>query len=123
LVGTPAISLYAARGVGGKSTPTGMSREKGPHRRITATRASGERSISTTALMECVVPMMALATSAGELPGDSADMSAMTWLMPSLGLRVVLDSFHATMPLSGSEDRAGLRMTPSVCVLCFAAVS
>jgi hypothetical protein len=63
-----------------------------------------------------VVPIVTLATSSG-LMLDWVNMALMTLLMPSLGFLVVLSFFHATMPLSGAEERVRSRITPSVFVL------
>jgi hypothetical protein len=43
----------------------------------------------------------------------------MALLIPSLGFPVVEDLFHAMIPRSGSDERVGSRMTPSVLVLVF----
>lgn len=48
---------------------------------------------------------------------DDANMAVMAALIPALGLPVVGALCHATIPRSGSEERVGSRITPSVFVL------
>ena len=66
--------------------------------------------------MKCVVPIVTLATSPGSI-FDFSNMAVIALLIPSLGFPVVEDLFHAMIPRSGSDERVGSRMTPSVLVL------